>query len=65
MCKWQTNFIKFVVKSFLKHLVAPRVVHRFCKRSLNDRFLFRFQKRSFGFWKKAIVFKNDPLVLNF
>ena len=35
-----------------------RVVNRFCKRSLKDRFSFRF-------WKKTIVFKNDPLVLNF
>jgi len=31
----------------------------------NDRFLFRFHKRSFRFRKKTIVFKNDPLVLNF
>ena len=30
-----------------------------------NRFLFRFQKRSFRFQKKTIVFKNDPLVLNF
>ena len=32
---------------------------------VNDRFLFCFQKRSFRFRKKTIVFKNDPLVLNF
>ena len=32
---------------------------------VNDRFLFRLQKLSFRFRKKTIVFKNDPLVLNF
>ena len=34
----------------------------------NDRFCFvfqSFQKRSFRFWGKQIVFYNDPLVLNF
>ena len=30
-----------------------------------DSFFNRFQKRSFRFWKKTIVFENDPLVLNF
>ena len=28
-------------------------------------FFDRFQKRSFSFGKTAIVFKNDPLALNF
>ena len=40
------------VKKQISVWVDTRVVNRFCKRSLNDRFLFRFQKRSFRFRKK-------------
>ena len=39
---------------------GARVVNRFWKRSLNNGFW-----RTFLFWKKTTVFKNDPLVLNF
>ena len=35
------------------------------KQSFLDSFFNRFQKQSLRFWKKTIVFENDPLVLNF
>ena len=35
-------------------VVPSRVVNRFCKRTLNDRF-FRFQKRSFRFLKNIFI----------
>ena len=51
--------------SMMIYINAVRIVNRFCKRSLNDRFLLRFQKTIVSFSKKTIVFKNDTLVLNF
>jgi len=48
------------VHSFLDHLYY-RVVNRFCKRS----FFVSFSKTIVSFSEKTIVFRNDPLVLNF
>ena len=47
----------------MQHLCVARVLNRFCKLSLNDLFLFRFQKRLFRFLKKTIVFKNNRFEL--
>ena len=41
-----TNY-DFKIPISLQPNVIDRVVNRFCKRSLNDRFLFRFQKTRF------------------
>ena len=54
-----------VIILYVRTDCTVRFVNRFCKQSLNDLFLFCFQKRSFHFRKKTTVFKNDPLVLNF
>ena len=50
------------------HTQPPRVVNRFWKRLLTDRFLFSFSivfKNDRFFFRKKRFFLNDPLVLNF
>ena len=51
-------FVNYHLLNFSGLLVLSRVVNRFWKRSLYDRFLFRFQKRSFRFRKKRSFLKT-------
>ena len=73
----QTDYFKIVQFLFLKGLfyINTYLVNIYkgllivIKNDLKiDRFRFVFiffEKRQFRFWKKTIVFKNEPLVVNF